>query len=92
MDDLSIQSTGAVEVIVEMENGQRRWCFFMTPQALMACGDWIDGTQTRIHYGCPHMIVISQPFDEKIIRLALRHIEHDGKLEACTIPCDSKSS
>ena len=33
-DDLSIQDTGAVEVVINLDSGERRWCYFMTPKAL----------------------------------------------------------
>jgi len=89
-DELSLQATGAVEVIVEMQDGQRRWCYFLTPDALRDCGDWIDGTQVRIHYNAPYMIVVAAPLDENVIRQALRHLDRDGKLEVCTMPLESK--
>ena len=84
-NDLSIQTTGAVEVIVELENGQRRWCYFLTPQALTVCGDWIDGTQIHIHYASPYMIVVSSQLNQQIISQALRHIDQHGELEASTM-------
>src|SRR5689334_17939446 len=90
--DLAIQSTGAIEVIVEMQDGQRRWCYFLTPQALTACGDWINGTRIRIHYAAPYMIVVAAPLDEKIIKQALCHIDRDGKLEVCTMPMHGKQA
>ena len=88
-NDLTNQSTGAIEVIVEMDDGQRRWCFFMTPEAMRACGDWIDGTTTRIHYGSPHRIVVACVLDAEVIERALRHIDRAGQLEACTMALDS---
>src|SRR5579859_2238077 len=88
-DDLDLQTTGAVEVIVELEEGQRRWCYCMTPQALAASGDWIDGTPVRLHYNAPYMIVIASPLDKTLIELALQHIDREGKLEVCTMPLDA---
>jgi hypothetical protein len=84
-DDLALSATGAVEVTVELRNGQRRWCFFMTPEALSQCGDWLPGTQTRVHFGAPHMIVVSQ-LDEQVVEKTLHMIDKQGELEACTRP------
>jgi hypothetical protein len=46
-DQISDSSTGAVEVTVDFGGGHRRWCFFMTPAALAACGDWVDGSRGK---------------------------------------------
>ncbi len=46
-DDLAGASAGAIEVTVTMEDGASRWCYFMTPSALAAAGDWVPGTQVR---------------------------------------------
>lgn len=57
-DDLSTQGTEAIEVILKLKSGEQRWCFFMTPKALTRCGNWIEGTKIRFHYGASHMIVV----------------------------------
>ena len=85
-DDLSIQATAGIEVTVVFTNGDRRWCFFMTPEALTRCGDWIDGTETRIHYGAAHMVVVAAPLTATIIELALLHIENEGDILTATRP------
>lgn len=85
-DDLEIQDTGAIEVDLHMCDGTRRWCYFMTPAALAACGDWIDGTQARIHYGAPHMIVVAGRLTEDLIEQALKHIARAGDIEKCSQP------
>jgi hypothetical protein len=59
-DDLSGAATGGIEVTVTLRDGERRWCYFMTPAALATCGDWLPGTETRIHYDAPHMIVVAE--------------------------------
>jgi hypothetical protein len=82
-DDLAIAASAAIEVEISLSDGQRRWCFFATPEALMQFGDWIDGTTIRVHYGAPHLIIVDQ-LDETIIDQALRHIEGQGELLACT--------
>ena len=87
-DDLDGQSRGAIEVTVHLTTGERRWCFFMTPGALSACGDLIDGTATRFHYGAAHMVVVADTLTPRVIELALRHIDNAGELEATTLPLD----
>ena len=83
-DDLSIQDTGAIEVILNLDNGEQRWCFFMTPKALANCGDWIAGTQIRFHYGTPHMIVVAATLDEDLIGKTLRDIDQQGDILLCS--------
>ncbi len=85
-DDLSIQATAGIEVTVVLTNGDRRWCIFMTPEALIRCGDWIVGMKTRIHYGAEHMIIVAAPLTASIIELAILHIESEGDLLAATRP------
>lgn len=87
-DDLSSQDSGGIEVILELENGTRRWCYFMTPKALAACGDWIDGTQIRIHYASPYMIVVADQLTEEVIENALKHIDRAGEIETCSLAID----
>ena len=65
-DPVSEADSGAIEVTVTLENGTKRWCFFMTPEALANVGDWVDGTQVHWHVDVPHMIVVSR-LDEDII-------------------------
>ncbi len=85
-DEFSFQDEGAIEVTVTLKSGERRWCFFLTPNALSRCGDWIDGTQTLFHYGAKHMIVVVGRLDETIIEQALKTIDQRGELIECTIP------
>ncbi len=82
-DDVHGAETGAIEVTVSLLDGRKRWCFFIIPAAFHAAGDWIDGTQIRLHYGAPHMIVVSN-ISTDIIERALRHIDARGDLEVCT--------
>ncbi len=85
-DDLATQDTGAIEVELHMRDGSRRWCFFMTPTTLAACGDRIDNTLVRIHYGAPHMIVVAERLTEDLIEQALKHMARAGDLEKCSLP------
>lgn len=82
--DLALQDRAAVEVVLRLNDGRSRWCYFLTPQALTNCGDWIDGTTTSIHYNAPYMIVVSGRLDEGMIERALRHIDSRGDLEVCS--------
>jgi hypothetical protein len=90
-DDVAMQDLGAVAVLLRLDGGRKRCCYFMTPQGLAACGDWIDGTQTRIHYNAPYMIVVAGRLDEGVIESALRHIDRIGQLEACSMPLHADS-
>jgi len=87
-DDLSIQDTGAIEVIIYLNSDERRWCFFMTPKALQNCGDWIEGTQIRFHYGAPHMIVVAAKSNESLIEKTLKNIDQRGEILLCSQKCD----
>jgi hypothetical protein len=85
-DDLEAQTSRGIEVSVVLEDGRRRWCYFMTPEALKTCGDWLDEAKTCFHYGAPHMIVIAGKIDRKTIEQALSYIDKRGELEKCTLP------
>lgn len=85
-DDLNNQLTGAIEVTLAMQSGTRRWCFFMRPEALAACGDFIEDTSLRFHYGAPHMIVVAGELNLQIIEQSLMHLEAIGELENCSLP------
>jgi hypothetical protein len=84
-DPIESHRSGAIEVTVITSEGDKRWCFFFTPEGMSACGDWIEGTKIRFHYGAAHMILVSE-ISEAIIKAALGDIEKQGKLEICTIP------
>ena len=87
-NDLCLQDQGAIEVMVTLSDGKRRWCYFMTPSAFSACGDWIDGTEVCFHCGAPYMIVVADTLTEELIANALRSIELRGELLDCTMPID----
>jgi len=74
-----------VEVTVDFGGGQKRWCFFATPQMLASCGDWVEGTQVRLHLSVPHMIVVGE-LSEGIIDRVLSQLYAEGRLEAHTTP------
>lgn len=85
-DDLEAQDTRAIEVTLHLPDGTRRWCYFMTPAALAACGDPLDGTDIRIHYGSPHMIVVAGQLTEDTIARTLQQIDRAGEIERCSLP------
>ena len=74
--------THAIEVTIDL-NGEKRWCFFATPELLASVGDWVDGTQVRVHLGVSHMIVVSQ-LNAKNIDRVLQKLYNDGDLETHT--------
>jgi hypothetical protein len=84
-DPIEQHNEAAIEVTVITSGGEKRWCFFFTPEGVAACGDFIEGTSVRFHHGTAHMILVSK-ISTEIIRAALRDIEGQGKLESCTIP------
>jgi hypothetical protein len=86
-DDLARAHEAAVEVTVTLADERRRWCFFMTPAALAACGDVVEGTRVRLHLGEPHMIVVSE-LTPDVIERVLRELEAAGELVRRTLPLD----
>lgn len=82
-DDLALSNQGAIEVEINCDNGDRRWCYFFTPQGIAQVGDCIPGTKVRIHFGSPYMIVVSA-ISAEIIMQSLKYIESQGELESCT--------
>jgi len=89
--DLALANDAAVEVTVTLADERRRWCFFITPAALAACGDWVDGTRVRLHLGEQHMIVVSE-LTQDVIERVLRELEVSGDLERRTLPLDARRS
>jgi len=87
VDDLATQDFGAVEVDLQLENGERRWCYFMTPAALAACGDFVSATKIRVHYGAPHMIVVAGALNHALIERVLRDIDAAGEImvRSCSV-------
>ena len=85
-DDLRLRNEIAIEVEVVFDSGERRWCYFMTPQALATCGDLLVGTRdVRVHPGVAHMIVCSR-LDETIVQSALQQLDQEEELYSHTVP------
>ena len=76
--------TSPVEVVVKLSNGQTRWCFFVTPNALTMMNQIQFDSGIVNAYGVPHMIVVSV-ISEQIIRQTLESIDKQGELEGCTL-------
>jgi hypothetical protein len=78
-------------VTVEFDSGERRWCFFCTPESLERFGDFLPDTTTRMHAGSPHMIVLSTVTNETI-NAAIRELERTGDLFRSTLPVSGADS
>ena len=84
-DRLDRPREGAVEVVLELADGRRRWCFFLTPERMSLAGDWVEGTQVRMHLGVNHMIVVTE-LSRDIIDRVLRELEAKNLLLEHTQP------
>lgn len=84
-DDLAAADSGAIDVTVTLTDEERRWCFFVTPRALAAVGDFVEGTSVRVHLGELHMIVVSE-VSREIIERVLRELDAAGELVRRTLP------
>lgn len=77
--------TYAVEVTIELDSGEWRWCFFCTPESLDRFGDFLPNSTIRIHAGAAHMIVLSSVTQETI-RAAIGELQRTGELLNATRP------
>jgi hypothetical protein len=75
-----------VDVVLEFSDGQRRWCYFITPERLsqLSCATQADG-ERLLSYRSPHMIVVSA-ITRAIIEQSLAYIEGQGRLLDCSLP------
>ncbi len=83
--------TYSVEVTIELESGERRWCFFCTPESLDRFGDFLPNSAIRIHACAAHMIVLSNVTQETITA-AIEELQRTGELLNATRPVDGTSS
>jgi hypothetical protein len=83
--------TYAVEVTIELESGDRRWCFFCTPESLDRFGDFLPNTSIRIHAAAAHMIVLSSVTQETITA-AIDELQRTGELLNATRPVNGPHS
>ena len=86
-DPITTNEDRAIEVTVQLSNGERRWCIFATPSALANCGFWIEGTQIPFHYSNRHIIIARELSEDLILRM-LHEIDRQGALEDCTVQLD----
>jgi hypothetical protein len=85
-DPIESHKSGAIEVELILDNGARRWYFFFTPEGASNCGDFIEGTSVRVHYGVTHMFLVSE-MSKSIIETTLREVEREGEIELRTLAC-----
>jgi hypothetical protein len=85
-DPITDPLISSVEVTIDLE-GQRRWLLFNTPHLLASVGDYVEGTQVRLHLGERHMIVVSE-LSETIIDQVLRSLHASGELLSRTLPLE----
>jgi hypothetical protein len=84
-DPLEMAQDAAIEVTLDFGGGRRRWMAFMTPQALASCGDWVDGSQVRLHLGERHVHVVGE-LSRAIIDKVIRRLHADADLERHSAP------
>ncbi len=68
-----------MEVDLYLSNGEWRYIFFCTPQALARSGEQLGPRKVTFHYGNQGMVVISE-IDGDILRKAVQHILSQGEL------------
>jgi hypothetical protein len=83
-DPITDSRTSGVEVTIDFE-GQRRWMFFTTPNLLASVGDFVEGTQVRVHLGERHMIVVGE-LSETIIDQVISSLHASGELLSRMLP------
>lgn len=86
-DAIDQPQEGAVEVTITMLGGEKRWCFFMSPDRLAQVGDYVEGTNIRLHLGVPHMIVVSE-ITEEIVEKVIAQLDAQGEISEHTIPIE----
>ena len=83
-DPIETPLTCSVEVTIDFPTG-KRWLFFVTPNLLAEVGDFVEGTQSRLHLGERHMIVVSD-LSSAVIDSVLQQLADAGELESRTVP------
>ncbi len=81
-DNLSDADHSAIEVVIGLDDGERRLAHFATPDALKLFGDWVPGTKTRFHVG----LIIIEELTEDLIRAALDYLDGEDTLIEATRP------
>lgn len=84
-DPIQLPLNRAVEVTIEFDSGERRWCSVCTPDSLERFGDLLPDSSVRMHACAPHMIVLSEVTSETI-ESAIRHLADSDELIDATLP------
>ena len=84
-DELAESGRMAIEVVVSLEDGQRRLAHFATPDALKVFGDWVPGTRVRYHVG----LIAIEELSPEMIGAVLKHLDERGELLPATRPIDT---
>lgn len=87
-DAITNPLTTSVEITLELD-GQQRWLFFVTPELLANVGDYVEGTEVRIHLGARHMIIVSE-LSLPVIDSVLQQLYASGELASRSLPLDSR--
>src|SRR5258708_12402191 len=75
---------GWTEVEMELSNGQRRWCYFITPELLsQQREEFTFGSARLLSYNAPHMIVVSA-LSKEMIEQTLKYIKCQVQMLDCT--------
>ncbi|PCJ11647.1 MAG: hypothetical protein COB04_18800 [Gammaproteobacteria bacterium] len=82
IDPIDRHEKMAIEVAVVVDS-EIRYCYFATPEGLKNFGDWVPGTEVRMHYDDNDFIVVSE-ISKEIIESAIIAIHKEGRLYACT--------
>ncbi|MGH1414293.1 MAG: hypothetical protein ACRBB0_12440 [Pelagimonas sp.] len=80
LDGLNEQRKCAIEVDIHMSDGQHRWCWVTTPEALNHFGDQVVASGGRFHGGTSHFTVIAAPLSHDVILSVLDQITSNGEL------------
>lgn len=87
IDERTVSPDGKLieaEVTVELSNGERRWCLFLTPAALERFGEWLEMINGRFLYDNRHLI-FAQDLSEEAIGMMLDFLDREDHLLECTI-------
>ncbi len=89
-DAITNPLTTSVEISLNLD-GQQRWLFFVTPELLANVGDYVEGTEVRVHFGVKHMIIVSE-LSLPVIDKVLQQLYESGELASRSLPLDSREA
>ncbi len=82
-DNIELSERVAIEVIVTLVDGSKRWCYFVSKSAIGNFGDYINGTNIPVLYGSSHMVVVPQ-VTISVVHKFLHMIDSTGEIESVT--------